>query len=106
MQNGDTKAKKIAIFTEKTMMREGGTMYKVAELIIHPRREQRNKAYDQALLRLERSIKVSDRASPICLPKGRLSSPSPGTLVMASGWGSVDPVENRQGRDAHLFVNP
>lgn len=106
MQKGSDMAKQVAVYTEKTLRREGGTMYKVAELIIHPRRDERKKAFDQALLRLERSIQVSDRSRPICLPRGRLASPSPGSLVMVSGWGSVDPTLMRQGRDAHMFDIP
>ena len=98
-------AKQVAVYTEKTLRREGGTMYKVEEIKIHPRRDEKTKAFDQALLRLERSLQVSDRSRPICLPSGRLASPSPVSLVMVSGWGSVDPTLHRQGRDAHTFVN-
>ena len=94
MQRGSNLAKQVAVYTEKTLRREGGTMYKVAELIIHPRRDEMTKAFDQALLRLERSIQVSDRAQPICLPEGGLANPSPGSKVMVSGWGSVDPTQS------------
>ena len=106
-QKGDNVAKLVdmTVYVGRTLRQTGGVAHRVAEILIHPRRNQRKKAFDQALLRLESSIKVSDRASPICLPQGRLASPAPGSLVMVSGWGSVDPVENRQGRDAHLFVN-
>ena len=94
MQRGSNLAKQVAVYTEKTLRREGGAMYKVAELIIHPRRDEKTKAFDQALLRLERSIQVSDRAQPICLPEGGLANPSPGSKVMVSGWGSVDPNQS------------
>ena len=104
MQRGRNLAKQVAVYTEKTLRRVGGRMYKVAELIIHPRRDEKTKAFDQALLRLEKSIQVSDRAQPICLPTS-LASPSPGSQVMVSGWGSVNPTLSRQGRDAHMFLH-
>ena len=106
-QKGDNVAKlvDIIVYAGRTLRQTGGMPHKVAELLIHPRRNQGNKAFDQALLRLERSIQISDQARPICLPRGKLASPTPGSLVMASGWGSVDKTKMRQGRDADTFVN-
>ena len=106
-QKGDIVAKivDITVYAGRTLRQTGGVAHKVAELLIHPRRNQRKKAFDQALLRLERSIQISDQARPICLPRGKLASPTPGSLVMASGWGSVDPTKMRQGRHADMFVN-
>ena len=106
-QKGDNVAKlvDIIVYAGRTLRQTGGMPHKVAELLIHPRRNQGKKAFDQALLRLERSIQISDQARPICLPRGKLASPTPGSLVMASGWGSVDKTKMRQGRDADTFVN-
>ena len=68
------RSEQVFVFTERTLRQEGGTKYKVAEVIIHPKRDPVPKTFDQALLRLERSIKVSDRARPICFPGGLYSS--------------------------------
>ena len=95
----------ITVYAGRTFRQTGGNVHKVTELLIHPRRNEKAKAFDQALLRLERSIQISDQARPICLPRGKQESPSPGSLVMASGWGSVDPTKMRQGRHADMFVN-
>ena len=106
-QKGDNVAKldDITVYAGRTLRQTGGIVHKVTKLLIHPRRNQRKKAFDQALLRLERSIQISDQARPICLPKGKLASPSPGSLVMASGWGSVDKTKMRQGRHADMLEN-
>ena len=74
MQKNGVIAKQVSVYTERTLRQEGGTGYKVADVIIHPKRDERRKAFDQALLRLERSIQISDRARPICLPRGLYSS--------------------------------
>ena len=106
-QKGDNVAKLVdmTVYVGRTLRQTGGMVHKVTELLIHPKRNQGKKAFDQALLRLERSIQMSDQARPICLPSGKLASPSPGSLVMASGWGSIDTTKMRQGRHADMFVN-
>ena len=96
------KADGIRAYVGKTLRLSGGKIYKVAEIIIHPRRDKNMKAFDQALLRFEESIQVSDSARPVCLPR---AEPSPGSMVMASGWGNVDPIEKTQGRDTTVFLN-
>ena len=96
------KADGIRAYVGKTLRLTGGKIYKVAEIIIHPRRDKNMKAFDQALLRFEESIQVSDSTRPVCLPR---AEPSPGSMVMASGWGNVDPIEKTQGRDTTVFLN-
>ena len=79
-----------------------GQKHKVSEVIIHPNRVEETKEYDQALLLLEKSLQLSERVKPICLPSGSNATPSPGTMVMVSGWGSDHPTETRQGGDSDL----
>ena len=95
-------ASDINIYVGSTLGDKEGQKYKVSEVIIHPNRVEETKEYDQALLLLEKSLQLSERVKPICLPSGSNATPSSGTMVMASGWGSDHPTETRQGGDSDL----
>ena len=95
-------ASDINIYVGSTLGDKEGQKHKVSEVIINPNRVEETKEYDQALLLLEKSLQLSERVKPICLPGGSNTTPSPGTMVMVSGWGSDHPTETRQGGGSDL----
>ncbi|XP_021500468.1 brain-specific serine protease 4-like [Meriones unguiculatus] len=60
----------------------------VAWVLPHPRYSQEGTRADIALVRLEHSIKFSERILPICLPDSSVQLP-PNTDCWIAGWGSI-----------------
>ncbi|KAF2896093.1 hypothetical protein ILUMI_10091 [Ignelater luminosus] len=60
---------------------------KIEEKIAHVYYNSTSGSNDIALLRLESKIQFSEYIRPICLPPSGLKSPTPGSLMTATGWG-------------------
>ena len=87
----------------------GGTKYRVSKATFHPGWEEYKAGkspdkgmlpFDLLLLRLDQAVTFSTTINPVCLPIGPQDSPSPGTEVLASGWGHDVPFDVDLGKGA------
>ena len=91
----------VSVYLGRHSRSSGGTKVGVVKVTFHPGwlegvqgTEYKGEApFDLLLLRLERAVTFSASISPVCLPNVPEDSPSPGTQVMASGWGLTKPSD-------------
>ena len=104
MQNNEKEdlddVEDIRVYVGSTHM-DKGQEYKVKEMTMHPKRAFTPNAYDIVLLELEDTLQLSEIVQPICLPD---VAPSPGTTVLASGWGATHPTKWERSPKNLMFV--
>lgn len=63
----------------------------IAEIIAHENYKRSKKAYDIALIRLDRPVPYTDFIRPICLPVGKLQNRTyDGQPLKMTGFGRTD----------------
>ena len=84
--------KSVNVYLGRHFRSSGGIKYRVDKATFHPGFDGMM-SFDLLLLRLDRAVTFSATISPVCLPSGPEDSPSPGTEVLASGWGHDVPYD-------------
>ncbi|CDW54198.1 transmembrane protease serine 9 [Trichuris trichiura] len=64
-----------------------GEMIAVEKVYFHPKYNPLTLERDAALLKLKRKVKMSDKISPVCLPRSADEQPKNNSIAYVTGWG-------------------